>query len=95
MSSSAALLTTSIYYFLQIYIFLLVVRILLTWFPTVEWMNQITATLSPLTDPYLDLFRSFIPPLGGTLDISPMLAIFLLQIVAGLFTPAISSSVGF
>jgi YggT family protein len=95
MGSSAALLTNTLYYFLQIYIFLLVVRILLTWFPTVSWMNQIASTLSQVTDPYLDLFRSFIPPLGGTLDISPILAIFVLQLVAGLFAPSIQSSVGF
>jgi YggT family protein len=48
-------------------------------------MNQIASTLSPITDPYLNLFRSIIPPLGG-LDISPILAIFVLQILAGLFS---------
>jgi YggT family protein len=46
-------------------------------------MNQIEAFLSPITDPYLNIFRSFIPPLGG-LDISPILAILVLNIVAGL-----------
>ncbi|MBW4574756.1 MAG: YggT family protein [Aphanothece sp. CMT-3BRIN-NPC111] len=95
MSSSAALLTNSLYYFLQIYIILLVIRILLTWFPTVNWMNQLASALSPVTDPYLDLFRSFIPPLGGTLDISPILALFLLQFVASLFDPGAQSSIGF
>lgn len=84
MGSSAALLTQSLYYFLQIYILLLIIRILLTWFPTVSWMNQLSATLSPITDPYLEVFRSIIPPMGG-LDFSPVLAILVLQIVAGLF----------
>ncbi|GAC1460629.1 MAG: YggT family protein [Chamaesiphon sp.] len=93
MSSSAALLTQSLYYFLQIYILLLIVRILLTWFPTVNWMNQLASALSPITDPYLDLFRSIIPPLGG-LDLSPMLAILVLQLLAGLFG-GIPSSPGF
>jgi YggT family protein len=91
---SYSLLTNSIYYFLQIYIILLIVRILLTWFPTVNWMNQLASVLSPITDPYLDVFRSFIPPIGGTLDISPILAIFLLQILAGLFAPGASSNLG-
>jgi YggT family protein len=94
---SYTLLINSVYYFLQIYIILLIVRILLTWFPTVNWMNQLASVLSPITDPYLDLFRSFIPPIGGTIDISPILAIFILQIVAGALAGAMggSSNLGF
>jgi len=78
--------------FLGIYSTLLLIRILLTWFPNVNWYDQPFLTLSQLTDPYLNLFRSIIPPIGG-LDLSPMLAIFALQFlqnivanqVAGLF----------
>ncbi len=81
--STTELLTDSIANFLKIYLFLIFVRILVTWFPTVNWMNQVASFLSPITDPYLNVFRSFIPPLGG-LDISPILAILVLQIVAGL-----------
>ncbi len=81
--STTELLTDSIANFLKIYLFLIFVRILVTWFPTVNWMNQVASSLSPITDPYLNVFRSFIPPLGG-LDISPILAILVLQIVAGL-----------
>ncbi len=77
------LLINTLVSFINIYLFLILVRILLTWFPTVSWMNQIEAFLSPITDPYLNVFRSFIPPLGG-LDISPILAILVLNIVAGL-----------
>lgn len=79
------LLTASLAQFLNIYMILLFVRILLSWFQTVDWMNQVASFLSPITDPYLNVFRSFIPPLGG-LDLSPMLAIIVLQLVAGLFT---------
>jgi YggT family protein len=70
----------SLYTFLSIYMFLLFVRILLSWFQTAEWAYQAMAFLSPITDPYLNVFRSFIPPLGG-IDISPILAILLLQFV--------------
>ena len=59
------------------YLAIIVVRLLLTWFPNIDWMQQIVGALSPVTDPYLNLFR-FIPPVGG-LDLSPMLAIFALQ----------------
>jgi YggT family protein len=82
--SATELLTNSLANFLQIYLILIIVRILLTWFQTVGWANQVASFLSPITDPYLNIFRSFIPPIGG-LDLSPILAIFVLQIVAGLF----------
>jgi YggT family protein len=85
MSSTFALIAQSVVYFLNIYFALLIIRILLSWFPTVNWMNPPFSILSQLTDPYLNLFRSIIPPLGG-IDFSPILAIFLLQIVSGLFT---------
>ncbi|NEO12297.1 MAG: YggT family protein [Moorea sp. SIO1F2] len=78
------LLTSTLQSFIQIYLVLLIVRILLTWFQTMDWANQVASVLSPITDPYLNIFRSFIPPLGG-IDFSPILAIFLLQILAGAF----------
>ncbi|WP_375541605.1 YggT family protein [Halomicronema sp. CCY15110] len=68
--------------FLNIYFVLLIIRILLSWFPNVDWMSQPFATLSQLTDPYLNLFRSLIPPLGG-IDFSPILGFLVLQVVRG------------
>jgi YggT family protein len=76
------LIASSLAQFLQIYIVLLIIRILLTWFPTVDWSTPPFSWLSQITDPYLNLFRSIIPPLGG-MDFSPMLAIILLQVVSG------------
>lgn len=81
MTDPIGLIATSLAAFLNIYFALLIIRILLSWFPNVNWMNQPFATLSQLTDPYLNIFRSFIPPLGG-IDFSSILAIFLLQFVA-------------
>lgn len=74
------LLITTISSFLQIYFVLLIIRILLSWFPNINWFDPPFSILSQLTDPYLNLFRSFIPPIGG-IDISPILAIFLLQFI--------------
>jgi YggT family protein len=85
MNPATELVTSTLANFLNIYLLLLVIRILLTWFTTVDWVNQVTAFLSPITDPYLNIFRAFIPPLGG-LDLSPMLAILVLQVVAQLFS---------
>jgi YggT family protein len=69
--------------FLFFYLMLLTIRILLSWFPNIDWMRQPFSALRQLTDPYLDIFRSFIPPLGG-LDFSPILGFFLLQFLISL-----------
>ncbi|TVQ22661.1 MAG: YggT family protein [Leptolyngbya sp. DLM2.Bin15] len=78
------LIATSLINFLNFYTALLFIRILLTWFPTIDWSNPLLSALQQITDPFLNIFRSFIPPLG-MIDISPMLAILALQLVRGLF----------
>lgn len=82
-----ALIAQALATFLKFYFVLLIVRILLSWFPTIEWYKQPFAALSQVTDPYLNIFRSFIPPLGG-IDFSPILAIFVLRIASSLFMQA-------
>jgi len=77
------LLISTLLTFIQIYSFLLIARVLLTWFPQIEWYNQPFAALSQITDPYLNLFRNIIPPLGG-IDLSPILAFLALNLASGL-----------
>ncbi len=77
------LLISTLLTFIQIYSFLLIVRVLLTWFPQIEWSSQPFAALSQITDPYLNLFRNIIPPLGG-MDFSPILAFIALNIASAL-----------
>jgi YggT family protein len=74
------LLITTLATFVSLYGYLLIIRVLLTWFPSVNWYNQPFAALSQISDPYLNLFRSIIPPLGG-MDFSPILAFVALNIV--------------
>lgn len=78
MSSSIGLLATTLSTFLQIYLVLMIFRVLLSWFPNINWYDPPFSILSQLTDPYLNLFRSIIPPLGG-IDFSPLIAFFVLQ----------------
>ena len=78
--SDIGFILTIIDRFLGIYLVILIVRVLLTWFQNAGWAYQIMSFLSPITDPYLNLFRSIIPPLGG-MDLSPILAFLLLQVV--------------
>ena len=67
---------------LSVYYFLLIIRILLTWFPGIDWSNGILSALSSITDPYLNIFRGIIPPIGG-FDISSLLALILFQVIQG------------
>jgi YggT family protein len=61
------------------YTILLFVRIVSTWFP--DWQgHHLVRFVCFYTDPYLNLFRRLLPPLGGVLDISPILAFFALRI---------------
>ena len=76
--------------FLQIYFVLLFVRILLSWFPNIDWSSNPWAVLSQLTDPYLNLFRSIVPPLGG-IDLSPILAFLALQFGGQLLVASIQA----
>ncbi|GAB4346162.1 MAG: YggT family protein [Leptolyngbyaceae cyanobacterium] len=80
MSSLVPLLATTLVTFINIYTALLFIRILLSWFPNINWFDPPFSILSQITDPYLNIFRNIIPPLGG-LDFSPILALLLLQVV--------------
>jgi YggT family protein len=62
--------------FLNLYNTLLVARLVLTWFPNAP--PVIVTPLSTICDPYLNIFRGLIPPLGG-LDLSPILAFLVLN----------------
>ena len=64
----------------QIFSFLLLIRVLLTWFPSIDWNNGALSALCSLTDPYLNIFRGIIPPIGG-FDISSILAFLVLNVI--------------
>lgn len=67
-----------IHIFFVAYTLLLFLRILSSWVP--EWQgHRWFLFLSFYTDPYLAFFRRLIPPLGGVLDLSPLLAFFALR----------------
>ncbi|MFM8258660.1 MAG: YggT family protein [Vulcanococcus sp.] len=65
---------------LSIYTLVLLVRVLLSWFPNLDWSNPILSGVSAITDPYLNAFRGLIPPLGG-IDLSAIVAFLALQLL--------------
>ncbi|MBD2326138.1 YggT family protein [Alkalinema pantanalense CENA528] len=94
MNSATAILIQTLLSFLTIYNGLLLLRVLLSWFPNIQWYNQPWAILSQLTDPYLNLFRSIIPPLGG-MDFSPILAFVALSVARQLIVSALAPAMAY
>nr|QCI04860.1 hypothetical protein [Bornetia secundiflora] len=81
---SINLIFTSIANFSEIYLILILLKLSLAWFPTVNWYNEPFCSLNRLTDPYLRLFRGTIPMIFG-MDMSPMLGIIFLQCITVIF----------
>ncbi len=74
--------------FFQVYLILLFARILGSWVPDLQ-QYRIMQFIAFYTDPYLNLFRRFIPPFG-MLDISPIVAFFALDILKRVFLSVFS-----
>ena len=69
----------------DLYTFIIFVYVILSWIPVKRgFLADIDNVLAKLCEPYLGLFRRFIPPIGGMLDISPIVAILALQLVVRL-----------
>ena len=74
---------------IQLYIFAIFARIVLSWFPLAPGgpMASVFSFLYTITEPVLGPLRRVIPPLGG-FDLSPIVALIGLQLVAGAFRGA-------
>ncbi len=70
-----------------VYIILIFLNILISWIPRMPYNRPLRVTLDFIketTDPYLNLFRRFLPPIGGSgfaLDLSPMVGVILLFVL--------------
>ena len=80
-----------------VYFILIFIRILLSWIPRMPYYPWLRATVDfvhQVVDPYLNIFRRVIPPIGAGgmgIDISPILAIIVLGIVGRLVVSAIAT----
>ncbi|KAK9811677.1 hypothetical protein WJX72_008177 [[Myrmecia] bisecta] len=77
------LITKTVGQFIKLYLLLLFLRVLLSWFPAFNWERQPWLALRQVTDPYLNLFRGLVPPLLGTIDFTPLFGFLILQFLAG------------
>ena len=77
-----------------VYFAMILVRIIMSWLPRMPYnriLDMVLTFVRDVTDPYLNLFRRFMPPVrmgAGALDLSPVVATIVLllvgQLVAGL-----------
>lgn len=80
------MLSNSLEYLYNIYQYMIIGYILLSWVPSAR-DSAIGRLLARAVEPYLGVFRRFIPPIGGVIDLSPIIALFALRfIVSGLET---------
>ena len=70
--------------FIRIYSLLLVIRVFLTWIPSLNY-STVGNVLSQLCDPFLNFFRRIRFLQIGMLDFSPIVAIFTLSLLRQLF----------
>ena len=64
------------------YSMLIFVYVLMSWIPhTTGVVGDVYRILGKICDPYLDLFKRLIPPIGGMVDITPIIALLVLQLV--------------
>ncbi len=68
---------------LQIYTFVLLIRILITWIPNLDPYHPIVQLLFQVTEPVLEPARKLIPPIG-MIDISPIVVFIVLGILQDL-----------
>lgn len=72
---------------IDIYTVIIVIYCLFTWFPRPNggFLADVSNLLSKLCEPYLNIFRRFIPAMGG-IDFSPILAIVVLVLLGRVLT---------
>ena len=67
----------------QLLIFAIIIRAILSWFPTSRTLAPVSAALNEVTDPVLRPIQTRLPAMGG-FDLSPLIAIVLISVVESL-----------
>jgi YggT family protein len=73
-----------------VYIVLIFANILISWIPRMpynRWLRAVLDFITETTNPYLNLFRRILPPIGAggfALDLSPVIGLIVLFVLQGL-----------
>ncbi len=89
-------LASIVSFIFQLYVFLILIRVLLSWVNTNPYQPRIAHPVIQLlyrvTDPVLKPLQRLIPPVGGTVDISPIVALIILEIVRRILVGLLSQT---
>jgi YggT family protein len=78
-----------------VYIVLIFIRVLLSWIPRIPYhpvLRAIVDFVHQVTDPYLNIFRRILPPVGAggmAIDLSPIVAVIVLFVLQAIVVGAI------
>ena len=72
--------TQAISQLFDFYLFLILIRVFMSWFPSIDWRKQPYLIIDKLASFVLTPFKNIIPPLG-MIDLSPIVAMFFVRIV--------------
>jgi YggT family protein len=81
---------------ITVYVVLIFIRILMSYFRNIPYYRALDLVLrfvTEVTDPWLNLFRRFIPPVRmgpAALDLTPIIAVFVLYILGAIVTRLIA-----
>ena len=81
---------------ITVYVVLIFIRILMSYFRSIPYYRALDVFLrfvTEVTDPWLNLFRRFIPPVRmgpAAIDLTPMIAVIVLYILGALVTRLIA-----
>lgn len=64
----------------DIYFWVIIARIFLTWIPSINWYNEPFKTMAMVSDWVLEPFRRIIPAVSG-IDFSPIIALFVFTLI--------------
>ena len=79
--------------FVTVYILLILAYIITSWIrlPYSPWLNRIQRFLYDVCEPYLRIFRRFVPAIGP-LDLSPMIGVVVLIVIQRVVVALLSGS---
>ena len=73
-----------------VFVVLIFIRVIMSFFPRIpyyRWLDAFLTFVTQVTDPILNVFRRFLPLVRigpGALDLAPMVATFVILILAGI-----------
>ncbi|MFQ6091613.1 MAG: YggT family protein [bacterium] len=65
---------------LNVYLVVVLIRVILSWVRPNPY-NPFVQVIYKLTEPVLAPIRRIVPPIGGTIDVSPIILVFIIYVI--------------